>query len=139
MGWRTGDFSTTGFVAGGVVIGKFILCGLGVGTYRERFHFDANRRALTLKRQVLFVTYLRREWSMHDFEAVELFWNCRDVNNTNHWFQEIRLLCAKDGAGAAERFTLGSGKAEKEMRGLAQEIADFCSLPLREPPKGAGW
>jgi len=135
MGWRAGDFSMEVLVGGGTFIGTFFLCGLGVATYRERFYFDAHRRTMTHFRQVLLVTYRWQQWSIHDFEAAELYWYYRRRNNVTRWFHVIRLLPAQRSGAPPDPLELGSGEAGKEMREIAHEIADFCSLPLRTPPK----
>ena len=85
IGWRAGDFSTGEFLGFGILIGAFFLCGLGLATYRERFCFDARRRVMIQSRQVLFITYKKQQWSIHNFVAVELSWYRRDVNNKNVW------------------------------------------------------
>jgi hypothetical protein len=135
MGWRGGDFSMEVFVGGGTALGTFFLCSLGIATYRERFCFDAHRRTLTRIRQVLFVTYRRQQWSNHDFEAAELYWYYRRRNNVTTWLHVIRLLPSLGGGAPPDPLELGSGKAGKEMHDIAHEIADFCNLPLRTPPK----
>ena len=119
----------------GHIIGTFFFCGLGVATYRERFRFDAQRRTMTQSRQVLFVTYRRRQWSIHDLVAVELSWYYRRRNNVTRWFHVIRLLPTQVDGAPPEPLELGSGEAGKEMRAMAQEIADFSDLPLRTRPK----
>ena len=40
VGWGAGDFSIEILIGGGIVIGTFLLCGLGVATYRERGTHD---------------------------------------------------------------------------------------------------
>ncbi|MBX3432209.1 MAG: hypothetical protein KF847_02560 [Pirellulales bacterium] len=140
LGWRAGDFSTEILLGGGILVGAFVLCGLGLATYRERFRFDAASGSLTQMRQVLFVSYWRLRRACRDFRAVELSWCSRASAKTGEslLIQVVRLLPDK-GAATAEPLELGAGEPGERMRALAQEIATFCSLPLHELPKDAHW
>ena len=138
LGWRAGDFSTEILLSGGMLVGAFFLCGLGLATYRERFRFDAASASLTQTRQVLFVSYWRRRRSSRDFKAVDLSWYSRASSKTGEsfWIQVVRLLPG-DSAAPAEPLELGSGRPGERMQSLAREIAEFCKLPLHESPKEA--
>ena len=138
-GWHAGDFSGDDdlvLVVAPFFLGLFFLCGMGVGTYRCRYRFDATRRTVKQTVQIFFLPYRRRQWSIDDFSAVELWLYRRRQDNVTTRIHVIRLLPSESAGAPAEPRELGSGGAGAEMRAAAREIAEFSGLPLREPPAG---
>ena len=94
-------------------------------------------RTVTENKSVLFVAYSSRQWSVQDFEAVELYPYCRPGEHPR-WFDVIRLLPDSQCTKASDPIEIGAGDSKtmaKQMRDLAQQIADSCNLPFIEAPK----
>jgi hypothetical protein len=135
MGWRSGDFNAEAMLVGGIFLGTFFFCGLGVATYRDRFIFDGRRRTITRIKRLFFVPYRYHQWSVQDFEAVEIYVHSRRRDNITSRFHVIRLLPGKGRTAPPEPLELGSGGAGREMRENAKKIAACSGLPLMERPE----